>query len=133
VKRIGIFTTDFNIRQLALWRFVSSQNDISVKMYVFTYDSEISDSEMKAYKKLFKELEFQIVPSTKGKIRLPHNFLVKEEIDVAVLYDYWYHFERQIVKQAAAGKYKVILNTMIERIMDLQKKSESFFANLHLR
>jgi glycosyltransferase involved in cell wall biosynthesis len=133
VKRIGIFTTDFNIRQLALWRFVNSLDDFNVKMYIFTYDSEVNESEIESYKKLFKGLEFEIVPSSKGKIRLPRNFLIKEKVDVAVLYDYWYHFERQIVKQASRAKYKVILHTMIERIMELQKKSESFFSNLHLR
>ena len=133
MKKIGIFTTDFNIRQLALWRFVNSQEEFDVKMYIFTYDSEISDTEIKSYSSLLKGLEFELVPSTKGKIRIPHKLLEKGNMDVAVLYDYWYHFERQIVKQASAGGYKVVLHTMIERIMDLQKKSESFFANLHLR
>ena len=133
MKKIGIFTTDFNIRQLALWRFVNSQEEFDVKMYILTYDSEISDAEMKSYSSLLKGLEFEVIPSQKGKIRIPHDLLEKGNMDVAVLYDYWYHFERQIVKQASAGGYKVILHTMIERIMDLQKKSESFFANLHLR
>ena len=133
MKKIGIFTTDFNIRQLALWRFVNLQNNLNVKMYIFTYDPEISEEEMDSYRKLFKEIEFEIIPSTKGKIRLPQDFLSNEKIDVAFLYDYWYHFERKIVKQAPKGKYKVILHTMIERIMDLQKKSESFFSNLRLK
>ena len=131
--KVGIFTTDFNIRQLALWRLVNSHTELNIKMYIFTYDSEITETEIESYSKMFKELEFQVIPSSQGKIRLPKDLLINEKIDVAVLYDYWYHFERQIVKQAAKNKYKVILHTMIERIMDLQKKSESFFSNLRLK
>ena len=131
--KIGIFTTDFNIRQIALWRSINTKNDYNVKMYIFTYDSEVAESKMESYAKQFKGLEFEIIPATKGKIRLPQNFSEKEKITVAVLYDYWYHFERQIIKQAAKYNYKVILHTMIERIIDLQKKSESFFSNLQLR
>ena len=131
--KIGIFTTDFNIRQVALWRSVNSEKNYSVKMYIFAYDSEIVESSMELYRKTVKGLEFEIIPATKGKIRLPQDFLTIEKIDIAVLYDYWYHFERQIVKNAAKNHYKVILHTMIERIIDLQKKSESFFSNLHLK
>jgi len=133
LKKIGIFTTDFNIRQLAAWRLINSQNQFNVKMYIFTYDSEIAESEIKAYSTLFKEIEFQVIPASKGKIRLPKKFLKKEKIDIAVLYDYWYHFERQIVKEAIKEKYKVVLHAMIERIMDLQKKSESFLLNIRLK
>jgi len=133
VIKIGIFTTDFNIRQIALWRLINTGNDYSVKMYIFTYDSEVSEATIESYAKQFKGLEFEIIPAAKGKIRLPQKFLEMEKVNVAVLYDYWYNFERQIVKQAVKHGYKVVLHTMIERIMDLQKKSESFFSNLHLR
>lgn len=131
--KIGIFTTDFNIHQIALWRFINSSKQYSVKIYIFTYDAEISREKFDAYEKMFQELKFQVILSTKGKIRLPQGFLAAEKINVAVLYDYWYHFERQLVKQADKFNYKVILHTMIERIIDLQKKSESFLSNLHLK
>lgn len=131
--KIGIFTTDFNIRQIALWRLINSSPEYNVTMYIFTYDSEAVETDVNSYSNLLTGLEFEIIPASQGKIRLPQNFLMKEKVDIAVLYDYWYHFERQIVKQAAKGNYKVILHTMVERIIDLQKKSESFFANLHLR
>lgn len=133
MKKIGIFTTDFNIHQIILWRLINSQNDLTVKMYIFTYDPVVTESELESYKKLFDKLDFKVIPATQNKIRLPLHFLEKEKIDVAVLYDYWYHFERQIVKQAAKGNYKVILHTMIERIIDLQKNSESFLSNLFLK
>ena len=133
MKKIGIFTTDFNIRQLALWRLINNQDEYNVKMYIFTYDSELVEAETESYRKLFNEIEFEIIPSIHGKIRLPQDLLTRENIDVAVLYDYWYNFERQIVKYAAKNGYKVILHAMIQRIIDLQKKSESFFSNFRLK
>ncbi|MDD5698366.1 MAG: glycosyltransferase family 4 protein [Victivallaceae bacterium] len=131
--KIGIFTTDFNIHQIVLWRLINALEGYSVKMYILTYDPKLGKSQMEAYTEMFGGLDFAIIPSTKGKIRLPQKFLAKEKPDVVVLYDYWYHFERQIVKEARKYKYKVILHTMVERIIDLQKKSESFFSNFHLR
>lgn len=131
--KIGIFTTDFNIHQIALWRLINSNRHYTVKVYIFTYDAEMSREKFDQYEKMFQELEYQVILSTKGKIRLPQGFLAAEKVNVAVLYDYWYHFERQLVKQADKFKYKVILHTMIERIIDLQKKSESFLSNLHLK
>ena len=133
MKKIGIFTTDFNIHQITLWRLINLHKDLTVKMYIFTYDTEITEAEIESYKNLFKELEFKVITATQNKIRLPQLFLEKEKIDVAVLYDYWYHFERQIVRQSTKANYKVILHTMIERIIDLQKNSESFFSNLFLK
>jgi len=133
VIKIGIFTTDFNIHQIALWRLINSYEQYAVKIYIFTYDAEINQEKFALYEKMFLELKFQVIPSTKGKIRLPQGFLAAEKVEVAVLYDYWYHFERQLVKQADKFHYKVILHTMIERIIDLQKKSESFLSNLHLK
>jgi len=85
VIKIGIFTTDFNIRQIALWRLINTGNDYNVKMYIFTYDSEISKPTIESYAKQFKGLEFEIIPAAKGKIRLPQNFLEKEKVNIAVL------------------------------------------------
>ncbi|MDD5728082.1 MAG: glycosyltransferase family 4 protein [Victivallales bacterium] len=131
--KIGVFTTDFNIHQIVLWRLINALEGYSVKIYVFTYDPKLGKADMETYAALFGGLDFAIIPSTRGKIRLPQKFLAREKLDVAVLYDYWYHFERQIVREARKHKYKVILHTMVERIIDLHKKSESFFANFHLR
>ena len=131
--KIGVFTTDFNIRQTALWRLIDAEKEYSVKIYIFTYDAKPVKGKTDLYAKLLPGLDFEIIPSKQGKIRLPQRFLAKEQLQVAVLYDYWFRFERQIVKQAAKYNCKVILHTMIERIIDLQKKSESFLMNLHLR
>ncbi len=131
--KIGIFTTDFNIRQTALWRMVNAEKEYNVKIYIFTYDAKPAAAKIELYTELFSGIEFEIIPSRQGKIRLPQKFFAKEKLNVAVLYDYWYRFERQVVKQAAKYNCKVILHTMIERIIDLQKKSESFFMNLYLR
>ena len=131
--KIGIFTTDFNIHQTALWRMVNAENDYQVKMYIFTYDNKGVESENDNYQRLLTGIDFEIIPARHGKIRLPQKLLARENIDVAVIFDYWYHFERQIEKQAAKYNYKVILHSMIERIIDLQNKSESLFSNLHLR
>jgi glycosyltransferase involved in cell wall biosynthesis len=133
VTKIGIFTTDFNIHQVALWRMLNAEKGIEVKLYIFTYDSKDAASKKTYYKKLFSGVDYDIIYSKKGKIRLPYRYLAKENINVAVIFDYWYHFEKQIVKSSEKYKYKVILHSMIERIIDLQKQSESFLASIHLR
>ena len=131
--KIGVFTTDFNIRQVALWRLMNADSRFKVKIYLFTYDSNPLVSELKNYKQIFKKLDYDVIPAKRGKIRLPHKFFSAERLNVAVIYDYWYRFERQIVKNAAKHNYKVILHTMIERIIDLQGKNEPIFSNLHLK
>ncbi|MDD5728690.1 MAG: glycosyltransferase [Victivallales bacterium] len=102
-------------------------------MYIFSYDAVAAESVPDTYRRELRGIDFEVIPARYGKIRLPQKLLPDEEIDVAVIFDYWYHFERQIEKLASKYNYKVILHSMIERIIDLQNKSESFFGNLHLR